>query len=286
MMPGFSWRFTAIGTEWEIVTPQVLSAEIKQRIASGIEQFDATYSRFRNDSLLSKIANEPGVYTFPDDARVIFDLYDSLWELTDGKVTPMVGDMLVSAGYDSHYSLKPKEIIKPPLNYKEVLQRDENVLTLSKTTQLDIGAIGKGYLIDWIAGELITAGIRDYVVDGSGDIRIGGGQIEKVGLEDPRDTTKVIGVIEVANNSLCASATNRRAWGGWHHIVDPVTVKPVKDIIATWVIAETAMVSDGLATALFFVAPQKLATRYTYEYMRMHADGSIECSDYFNKGVF
>lgn len=284
-MPGHSWRFTAIGTEWEIVTPEVLATEIKQRISEGIELFDATYSRFRDDSLFAKLANEPGSYEFPENVQSIFGLYDELWELSEGKVSPMVGDTLVSAGYDKEYSLKPG-VIKTPLDYKKVVHREGAVLTLSEKAQLDIGAIGKGYLIDWIAGKLDEANIHDYVVDGSGDMRIAGSQIEKVGLEDPRDRTRVIGVIEVANQSLCASATNRRAWGGWHHIVDPTTTKPVEDIIATWVVADNAMLADGLTTALFFASPQKLATRYTYEYMRMHADGSIEYSDYFSKGVF
>lgn len=284
-MPEHSWRFTAIGTEWEIVTPGVLTAKIKRRITSGIESFDATYSRFRDDSLFAKLAKEPGIYTFPKNAQPIFDLYDELWELSEKKVSPMVGDTLVSAGYDKNYSLKPG-VIKQPLDYKKVLSRVGSEITLSQAAQLDIGAIGKGYLIDWIADELEAAGISKYVVDGSGDMRIGGEQVEKVGLEDPRDTTKVIGVVEVSNQSLCGSATNRRAWDTWHHIIDPITAKPVEDIIATWVVADSAMLADGLTTALFFTSPQKLATRYTYEYMRMHADGSIEHSDYFSKGVF
>lgn len=284
-MPGHSWRFAAIGTEWEIATPELLSTKLEQHITEGVESFDATYSRFHDDSLFAKLAKEPGAYAFPENAQLIFDLYDELWELSEGKVSPMVGDTLASAGYGKGYSLKPG-VIKPALDYKKILSRRGSKITLSQKARLDIGAIGKGYLIDWIAGELEAANIRDYVVDGSGDMRVGGEQIEKVGLEDPRDTTKVIGVIEVSKRSLCGSAGNRRAWGEWHHIIDPTTAKPVEDIIATWVVADSAMLADGLATALFFTSPQKLATRYTYEYMRMHADGSIEYSDYFSKGVF
>jgi thiamine biosynthesis lipoprotein len=65
-----------------------------------------------------------------------------------------------------------------------------------------------------------------------------------------------------------------------------VTARPTRDVIATWVIADSAMIADGLATALFFTAPEKLAATYNYEYLRMHANGSIEYSEYFAKGVF
>jgi len=282
--PAHSWRFDAIGTKWEIATEVAVSETLRARIGAVIEEFDATYSRFRADSLIRKMAEAPGEYTLPKNSEIIFDFYDALWEITDHQVTPLVGDALADAGYDETYSLKPKET-HPVFDFKEAIHRTGSKFEVKQKTLIDIGAAGKGFLVDEITKLLKGEGFDSFVVDGSGDMSVAG-KTEVVGLENPFDTTQVIGAVEVTDRALCASATNRRAWGEWHHIINPLTGKPVKDIVATWVIADSAMVADGLATSLFFTSPQKLAEQYNYEYMKVHADGSVEYSDYFSKGVF
>jgi thiamine biosynthesis lipoprotein len=168
-----------------------------------------------------------------------------------------------------------------------IAHRDGLAFTLEAPALLDIGAAGKGYLIDHIAALLETNAIREYIIDGSGDIITKGDISEVVGLEDPLNTDSVIGEIDLQNEALCASAVNRRAWGeGMHHIIDPETGEPSRQVIATWVITDSAMVADGLATALFFTDPHRLETEYTYEYMRIKADHSIEYSRRFEAALY
>lgn len=82
------FKFDAIGTSWEIDTPVPLSPEIRSRILDLIERFDSVYSRFRDDSIVTRIANSPGggTFTFPSGAIPMFDLYDRLYAATDGAV--------------------------------------------------------------------------------------------------------------------------------------------------------------------------------------------------------
>jgi thiamine biosynthesis lipoprotein len=89
----FRFTFDAIGTAWEIETPAPLEMPARRRILERIEQFDVTYSRFRPDSLVSRIASSPegGCFTFPEDAITLFDLYDRLHACTEGAVDPLVG---------------------------------------------------------------------------------------------------------------------------------------------------------------------------------------------------
>jgi len=72
-----------------------------------------------------------------------------------------------------------------------------------------------------------------------------------------------------------------RVWAGLHHIVDPRTGEPVRDVAATWVIAGSAMVADGLATALFFTSPAQtrtLAAAFGADWLRVRSDGSAHWS--------
>lgn len=286
-MPKHKYAFEAIGTQFEIITPKdTLTADIKTKIQAAIEVFDKSFSRFRADSLVHTMAQQPGHYELPKGSEKLFKLYETLYTLTKGKVNPLVGNSLEAIGYDSDYSLKLKTPVAA-FEYHSVVERQGRSLKIKQPTVLDIGAAGKGFLVDRI-GELLSAyGISSFVIDGSGDILHKGTQAETIGLEDPLHLGRVIGEISLHNKALCASAINRRTWGeGLHHIVDATTGVPTNDVIATWVLADDAMTADGLATALFFVEPEVLNERYTYEYIRVRADRRIEFSPGCNKALY
>jgi len=280
------YSFQSLGTQWHIDTEAELEPPIKERIQHSLEQFDSVYSRFRADSLVSQVAVRAGEYIFPENAKQLFGLYKQLYELSGGKVTPLIGDMMSRAGYDATYSLQPQAQKQLPV-WDEAMHWDGVTLQTKLPVLLDVGAAGKGLMVDELAKLLEEHAIHEYVIDASGDMRHKGQQSNKVGLEHPLDAAKVIGVVEVQNKSMCASASNRRAWGnGLHHIFDPHEMKPTHDIIATWVVADDAMVADGLATALFFVEPAILAKQFDYDFVRMHANGAVEYSAYFEGALY
>src|SRR4029453_9747399 len=88
-----SFRFGALGTQWEIATGDPLEDGLRQLIRKRINDFEQTYSRFRDDSLVAHIAaaRGGGRFRFPEDSRGLFDLYDRLYEATGGAVVPLVG---------------------------------------------------------------------------------------------------------------------------------------------------------------------------------------------------
>jgi len=277
--------FAALGTHWSMETSAQIPLGVKKEIHDRIEVFDATYSRFRKDSLVTRVSKAAGRYVFAQDAVKLVTFYESLYDLTDGRVTPLIGDSLVRAGYDAGYSFKsqPQQDV---LDWS-VMQWDKNVLTTKVPFTLDFGAAGKGYLVDIVSEILDAHGFKEYVVDASGDLRHRGTTENRVGLEHPLDPSKIIGVVDVQNKSLCASASNRRSWGeGMHHVFDPKTKAPTKEVVATWVIADEALIADGLATALFFVGPTELGDTYDYQYVRMFSDGAIDYSHNFEGELF
>lgn len=278
--PKHSWRFEALGTQWQIETEQPLDDTIKAKITARIEMFDKTYSRFRDDSLVAEIAAKAGTYQFPDDVDDLITFYKVLYDMTDGAVSPLVGGTLEQAGYDKQYSLIPEHVVDPAPSWETVMTWQGNRVTTTRPLVLDFGAAGKGYMNDIVSELLEQAGHKAYVVDASGDVKVCG-QEEVIGLENPYDPASVVGIMSVTNASLCASAINRRSWAGdWHHVIDPRTATPVSNVVATWVVAPTTMIADGLATALFFV-PASVLTDWQFEYVRLHANGNIEHSPGF-----
>ncbi len=282
-------RFEAIGTRWQIDTDRPLTPAQWSALHARVDEFDRTWSRFRDDSLVGRLAESAGTVAFPDEAVPLIDLYRRLYDGTGGAVSPLVGGTLADLGYDAGHRFAPMATIRATPAWDETMRWDGPVVTTTRPLVLDVGAAGKGYLVD-ILGDLLTSfGVRSFVVDGSGDLLHHGPDSIRVGLEHPRDTTKVIGVVPLSDDAMAASAGNRRAWSGLHHIIDPRTGEPVREIVATWVIAGSAMVADGLATALFFTAPEQtraLAGTFGADWLRVFADSSAQASSTFEGELF
>ena len=277
--------FEAIGTKWHIDLPDGLLASTQEKllrdIKNRIDIFDQNYSRFRDDSLVTAMSKKAGKYRLPPDALPLFEIYESFYHLTNGLVTPLIGDVLVAAGYDKNYSLKPGTLVSP-LAWDEVLERQGDILNIKKPTVLDFGAAGKGYLIDIVAELIRKTGITSFCVDAGGDMAYYDNEESlRVGLEHPLDTTEVIGITTIKNQSLCGSAGNRRVWDIYHHIINPATLESVKEILAVWTIAPTTVLADALTTALFFTESSVLQAEYTFEYMLVRSDLTVEKSEGF-----
>jgi thiamine biosynthesis lipoprotein len=282
----YSADFEAIGTRWKIDVFDEVAAEpaqkIVEKIKARIDVFDRAYSRFRADSLVTEMSHKAGEYVLPNDAKPMFDLYLDLYQRTNGLFTPLIAQTLVEAGYDAQYSLEPKELHRPP-TWNEALDYKFPMLTLKRPALLDVGAAGKGYIIDIVSQILYTEGVTAFCVDAGADIFYAHptNKLLEVGLENPLDATEVVGVATIANESICGSAGNRRAWKNFHHIIDPRTLTSPRNILAVWTIADTTMLADGLSTCLFFVPSKTLAPHYDFEYVILYEDFSIEKSAYF-----
>lgn len=287
-----SFSFEAIGTHWVIDINQALnnatSQHLQKLIHKRIDDFDKTYSRFRKDSLVTKISQKAGTYTFPDDAAQLFNFYKQLYKATDGKVTPLIGNLLSEAGYDAEYSFNPADDLKPVPSWKETMQYKQLQLTTYAPVILDVGAAGKGYLVDLIGQLLNDHGVHSYLIDAGGDMlrKTMQGDIERIGLEHPNDPTQAIGVARLGNGSICGSASNRRKWASLHHIMDPDQLSASNDVLATWVMADTALLADGLATALFFIEPEHLKEQFDFEYCILKPDLSVISSSNFHAELF
>lgn len=272
------WAFDAIGTRWSIETTQALPDASHRVVDDVIARFDREWSRFRSDSVASGLGRRGGQVPAPPDSAAMLDDYAALSAATDGAVNPLVGASLERLGYDAGYSLVVGAAQPAPRNWRTRLRWDGGMLALTEPATIDVGALGKGRLVDLVLDAVRPLVDGEIVVDASGDVAVRGGT-QRIALEHPYDPRRAIGVIEVTDAALCASATNRRAWGdGLHHVLDARTGRPVRTIAATWAVAPSAMRADAIATALFFEGGPKLAHEWDVEWVRMTTDGQVHWS--------
>jgi thiamine biosynthesis lipoprotein len=284
-------RFEAIGTHWHIIiwspNTKAAMAALDRRVRQRIEFFDRQYSRFRDDSLVSQMAQKAGTYILPDDAKPLLDLYYSLYGLTKGSITPLIGQLLSDAGYDRSYSFVPGRLNDTPA-WDTALDYAFPTLHIKRPVLLDFGAAGKGYLVDIIADVLRTAGVQSFCINAGGDIFQQQPPVaaRRIGLEHPDSLKQVVGVATIINQSICGSAGNRRSWGDYTHIMNPSSKRSPHHLRSVWVVADSALLADGLATALFFTDAGKLTDHYAFEYAYIREDYSLEHSAQFPAEFF
>ena len=290
-MPEKFIEFNALGVPWRInisagnFNVELLTAEIKTFLA----EYDQAYSRFRPDSIISKMAIKAGSYKLPDNAETLLSTYAALYQLTDGLITPLIGQVLVDAGYDSSYTLQQQKTLVSPAAWEDVLSYEFPVLTTTKPVLLDFGGAGKGYAIDLIANIIRQHNIKTFVIDASGDLwrESSDNAPLTIGLEDPSDSTSVIGTASIGGNvSLCASSGSRRQWSTFTHLINPKTLQSPTSVLGVWITAGSALIADAIATSLFFVEPAALIDHFSFEYLILHKDRSATQSANFPAELF
>lgn len=284
-------NYQALGCPFEIGLPIEVSktklSKLKAQILSISQEFDENYSRFIESSLILKIGSKTGEYEVPEELVEMLALFKKLHKLSLGMITPYSGAILENIGYDKNYSLSSKNKKVKVYPFDEVIEIvGKNRVFLKKEIVIDLGCLGKGYLIDKLGECIVDFGIKDFYVDGSGDTLAKGDVAVVSGLEHPVLENQIIGIMNLQNGALCASGTKRRAWQNFHHIVNPETSLPAQEIIATFVFAKKTVVADALATALFLVPPQVFENDFEFEYLIINKDMRVKRSSGFDAHIY
>ena len=280
------FSFPATGTLWQVdCFDEKISDNTKKQITDFVEDYEGQFSRFRDTSFVSKLANKAGTYKIPRTAKTLLDFYTKLYQLTSGIFTPTIGETLVSTGYDKNYSLTPQKKLAIAPDWNSVEYNEEEISS-TVPVQLDFGAAGKGYLVDLLSDLITKMDYQNFCIDAGGDLKVVGDKSQIIGLEHPSDKTSVIGTIEIKNSSFCGSSGNRRQWANFHHIINSKELSSPKNILSTWVKAKDCLTADGIATANFLVSPKLLEDSFEFEYLILTSDYTIKTSKHFSATLF
>jgi FAD:protein FMN transferase len=281
------FSFEAIGTQWHIDTPGELTADARAAVVRVIDEYDAAYSRFRPDSLISALTADGGHIDLPPSGEALGHLFRTLHRLTDGAMSPLVGRSLDQLGYDAGYSLVPRGAPVPAPAWDATFQWHGTSIRSGRPVTVDVGAAGKGQLVDLVSAALRETGHPEHTVDAGGDMVHYGPTSLRVALEHPYTPGSAIGTVALQDRALCASASNRRRWAdGFHHVLDATTGQCVDTVVASWVLADDALVADALATALFLVPPEVLLTEFNFDYIRVSSEGRAQYSSSLAGALF
>jgi thiamine biosynthesis lipoprotein len=242
-----------------------------------IDELEAQLSVFRESSSISLINREAAARAVPVE-QSLFDLLSlckTLHEQTERAFDITVGPLTRCWGFLRRAGRIPAaaeiEQAQAVVGSDKMLLDDaaRTVRFQCEGMEINLGSIGKGYALDRVAtsmrervaSALLNAGASSITAIGAGDRNEGW----SVGLRDPRDKNRRLARLRLRDCALSTSGSEEQFFEHdgqrYGHIIDPRSGWPAQRVTAVSVVAESAAVSDALATA-FYIGGREVAEIY------------------------
>jgi FAD:protein FMN transferase len=271
----FKLKFQALGTQCSIIfkTEAMEAAEAyRQAALAWVKAFEAKYSRFREDSLISTINQKAGDGDWIDldeDAETILGMIDTVHFLSRGVLDPTslpltyLWKQAAESGEEPSESMLEKAL---SLVRWSSVERVRGQMRLPvRGMALDLGGYGKEYAVDRVADMAEEFGVRDVLVDFGRDIRALGSPVDApcwvIGVEDGAKPGEVWERLGLTNRGVASSGNYRRhviingkAYG---HLIDCRSGWPVRhDCQGATVVSERCLDAGIIASTAFILGPQ------------------------------
>ena len=264
-------EFNALGTKCLIkfrLDDERLALEFAAAALDWIGKFEAKFSRFRPDSLVSRINAAAGREWVKTDSEMetLLDIAAEIHACTDGIIDPTLLPLLKVWNWKvAHVQLPARADVKAALaltGWSKVRRRPGAVFLPEAGMGLDFGGFGKEFAVDRLASLARQAGIKDAIVDLGRDIYAMGGNgahpFWHIGIEDGNQPGTCWGGLGVNGKAVSASGDYARYFSHdgvrYGHILDPRTGWPVSNgMRAVTVVANTCLQAGIYSTAVFIL---------------------------------
>jgi len=216
--------------------------EVREAVAGVYDRVNAKLSAWDEDSELSRFARAKtnDLSFVSDDVRPCYECAFRLARESGNAFNPRLGATLRDLGF-------------------------------TRVSDVDLGAIAKGFAVDAAYDELVATGYARrpdggaLLIDLGGNLRSAAGEW-RTGVRNPFAATGEsapphAAIIVLTNGEAVATSGNYERFvekDGIRvsHILDGRTGQPVQGIAGVTVLAESAMMADGLSTTLFVLGPK------------------------------
>ncbi len=248
--------FHAMGTDVSVTALDADEASVAARVAAIFRDAERRFSRFLETSELCALNRATDSFAASPPLFEALERARSYVGMTGGVFDPGIGASLIAHGYDKSFApgaLDRGEVGRARVTSFLRVELDRRTRAVRRPAGLlvDLGGMVKGATVDAAARVLGGAG----AIDAGGDAVVRG-EPWLVEVEDPRDASRALVTLSLANAAVATSAANRRRWrvGGRvaHHLVDPRTGAPAEsDLLQVTVLAPSAELADVVATTVF-----------------------------------
>ncbi len=237
-----------------------------------VADFEARYSRFLPDSLISRINQNAGVGWVEIDPETerIFALCDEAHFLTRGVFEPTALPLIKLWNWKAQPPALPGDAeitaAMKLVGWRKVQRTPGKIFLPEAGMSLDLGGIGKEYAVDCVARLAQQHGLTSALVDFGQDVFAFGPPPDgrpawHIGLQDPKSPEKCWAGVAALNQAVATSGDYFRRYEingvRYGHILDARTGRPVANgCRAVSVLAPTCTLAGIFSTAAFVLGPE------------------------------
>lgn len=263
-MVEIGFEFTAMSCPCEIRVVGADEQQVHGAARAGIEEvrrIEQKYSRYRPDSLLSRINAAAGGHNpvqIDEETHALMQLGGHLHRASEGRFDLTSG--VLRRAWDFRARRVPSQAqidaLLPLVCWDRVSLGPEHMHLPRHGMELDLGGLGKEYAADRAADVCLALGMYGGFVDLGGDIRVIGprpaGSGWCLGIRDPMNAGSISGELTLTSGAVATSGDYERGFvaDGRHysHLLDARTGWPVDHWRSVSVVAPTALSAGMLAT--------------------------------------
>jgi len=255
--------------------------EIRSEVEKILHDFDLSLSLYVDSSILSRVNRNEDVVVDPYFTEA-YEKSVKISEITGGAFDITVGPLVKAWGFgpDEHrnFTEERRDSLLRLVGMDKVRLENGRVIKSDPDIFLDFNAIAQGYSVDVIAGYFNSRGIKTYLVEIGGEVRVRGdkqGVPWRIGIDRPEENNNIPGsdlqaIINLKNKSLATSGNYRKFYVEdgikYSHTIDPRTGYPaMNQLLSATIIASDCATADGIATACMVFGMEK-----TLEFLMLH----------------
>jgi len=288
------FEFTAMATVCSVRLAGLAERDARslaQQAIAEARRIEHKYSRYRADSLLSRINQSAGSGSsieVDEETAHLLDFASQIHDLSGGLFDITSGSLRRVWDFKSGKVPTPEQLaaVLPCIGWQDVKWSKLRIALPRAGMEIDFGGFGKEYAADRVATLLAQAGVTSGVVNFGGDLRVLGpqpdGQAWSVGISHPRRAGALVASIQLAQGALATSGDSERFFEldgrRYCHILNPRTGWPVARWQSVSVIAPVCLAAGALTTIAMLMEDQ--APEFLREqgvgFLTVDRDGSIQ----------
>lgn len=262
-----------MGNRFELTVVDPDAEKAKEHIAvavTEIRRIEALLTTYNEESQTALINRFAGIKPVEVDKEV-FDLIQRskrISEITQGAFDITYGSIDKRLwNFDKEMTTLPdaataKKMVRL-INYRHILldEKAGTVFLKEKGMRIGFGGIGKGYAADRAKMVLQERGVKNGVVNASGDLTVWGHQPDgkpwTIGIADPASARQPFSYLTLTNMSVATSGNYEKYvlidGKRYSHTIDPKTGLPVQGIKSVTIISPNAEIADAMATPVMIM---------------------------------
>ena len=258
----FAFRAMASWNEIQVHADERADAqEMAGRAIEEVRRIEAKYSRYRADSVLSRInaASGGAPVSIDEETDRLLDFADACHRQSGGRFDPTSGVLRRAWRFEPGAAVPSRSEIQrllPMIGWFRVERAPGRIRLPLAGMEIDFGGFGKEYAVDRVATLLSEAGAGSALVNLAGDLAILGPQPDgspwRIAVRHPRLDDAAIATLPVSSGAIATSGDYERFIeedGVRHcHVLDPRTGCSARGFRSVTVHASSCLVAGSAST--------------------------------------